>query len=70
MSRARKAPKTVKPVAEVDALTMLNPNAAGIDIGMDEMWSRCGRTETRNLCRRFGMNTPDLIRCSRVAEGV
>jgi transposase len=61
MSRARKAPKTVKPVAEVDALTMLNPNAAGIDIGMDEMWVSVRADRDAEPVRRFGMNTPDLI---------
>jgi transposase len=61
MSRTRKAPKTVRSVAEVDALTMLNPNAAGIDIGMDEMWVSVRADRDAEPVRRFGMNTPDLI---------
>jgi len=61
MSRTRQAPKTVKPVAEVDALTLLNPNAAGIDIGLDEMWVSVRADRDAQPVRRFGMNTPDLI---------
>ena len=61
MSRARKVPQTVKSVAEVDTLTMLNPNAAGIDIGLDEMWVSVRADRDAEPVRRFGMNTPDLI---------
>ena len=61
MSRARKARKTIKSVAEVDTLTILNRNAAGIDIGMDEMWVSVRADRDAEPVRRFGMNTPDLI---------
>ena len=61
MSRARKVPQTVKSVAEVDTLTRLNPNAAGIDIGLDEMWVSVRADRDAEPVRRFGMNTPDLI---------
>ncbi len=59
--KARPAAKTAKPVAEVDALTLINPNAAGIDIGMDEMWVSVRADRDAEPVRRFGMNTPDLI---------
>lgn len=64
MSHARKvsqALKPAKPVAEVDALTTLNPNAAGIDIGGDEMWVSVRADRDPEPLRRFGMNTPDLL---------
>jgi transposase len=64
MSRKRKAsqvPHTVKPAAEVDTLTVLNANAAGIDIGMEEMWVSVRADRDAMPLRRFGMNTPDLL---------
>jgi transposase len=64
MKRARKtrptAP-TAKQVAEVDSLTVLHPNAAGIDIGVDEMWVSVREDRDPEPVRRFGMNTPDLM---------
>ena len=59
--RAGPAGQAAKPVAEVDALTMMNPNAAGIDIGMDEMWVSVRADRDAEPVRRFGMNTPDLL---------
>ncbi len=64
MSRARKTrpvSKPAKPVAEVDALTILNANAAGIDIGLEEMWVSVRADRDPEPVRRFGMNTPDLL---------
>ncbi len=64
MSRARKTcpvPKPAKPVAEVDALTIINANAAGIDIGLDEMWVSVRADRDPEPVRPFGMNTPDLL---------
>jgi transposase len=63
MSRARKTPvpKTAQPVAEVDALTIIHANAAGIDIGLDEMWVSVPADRDPEPVRPFGMNTPDLI---------
>jgi transposase len=64
MSRTRKArqvPETKQPVAAVDSLTTINPNAAGIDIGMDEMWVSVRADRDAEPVRRFGMNTPDLL---------
>jgi transposase len=64
MSRARKTrqvSKTAKPVAEVDALTVINSNAAGIDIGLDEMWVSVRADRDPEPVRPFGMNTPDLL---------
>ncbi|HET7091075.1 MAG TPA: IS110 family transposase [Anaerolineae bacterium] len=64
MSRARKArpaAKAVTPVAEVDALTVIHANAAGIDIGVDDLWVSVRADRDAEPVRRFGMNTPDLI---------
>jgi len=64
MNRARKTrhvPKPVRPGAEVDELTLINSNAAGIDIGMDETWVSVRADRDPAPVRRFGMNTPDLI---------
>ena len=39
MSRVRKNPTPpTQPVAAVDVLTIINANAAGIDIGLAESW--------------------------------
>jgi transposase len=64
MSRTRKTrrvPATAKRAAEVDELTLINPNAAGIDIGLDDMWISVRADRDPEPVRRFGMNTPDLI---------
>ena len=64
MRRARKTRQTTptaKPMAEVDSLTVLHPNAAGIDIGVDEMWVSVREDRDPEPVRRFGMNTPDLM---------
>jgi len=55
------APKATKQVAEVDSLTIINSNAAGIDIGLEEMWVSVRADRDAEPVRRFGMNTPDLI---------
>ena len=70
--KARPAAQAAQPAAEVDALTRLNPNAAGIDIGMDEMWVSVRADRDAEPVRRFGMNTPDLIAVAdwRTACGV
>jgi transposase len=71
MSRARKtqAPKPAQPVAEVDALTVLNANAAGIDIGLQEMWVSVRADRDPEPVRRFGMNTPDLLAVAEWLKG-
>lgn len=64
MSRVRKArPATppAKQAAAVDTLTVMHPNAAGIDIGQDEMWVSLRADRDAEPLRRFGMNTPDLM---------
>jgi transposase len=68
MRRTRKNPATRKGTAQtpppapaaVDELTVLNANAAGIDIGLDEMWVSVRADRDPEPLRRFGMNTPDL----------
>lgn len=67
MSRTRKgkqAASTNQPIAEVDTLTMIHANAAGIDLHMDEMWVSVRADRNAVPLRRFGMNTPDLIACA------
>lgn len=62
MSRSRKNPtQTTAPVAEVDVLTILNANAAGIDIGLAESWVSVPADRDPQPVRQFDMNTPDLI---------
>jgi transposase len=64
MSPTRKAKPTAQPVKaepKVDALTVLNANAAGIDIGMEEMWVSVRADRDADPLRPFGMNTPDLL---------
>jgi transposase len=67
MSRARKRSQkspTAKPVTQVDELTMMRPNAAGIDLHMDEMWVSVPADRDAIPLQRFGMNTPDLNDCA------
>lgn len=59
--KTRQAHPTAKQVAEVDSLTVLHPNAAGIDIGVDELWVSVREDRDPEPVRRFGMNTPDLM---------
>ncbi len=62
MSRARKNPTpTTQSVAQVDVLTIINANAAGIDIGLAESWVSVPADRDPQPLRKFGMNTPDLI---------
>jgi len=59
--KTRQTPKVSTQAAEVDVLTVIHPNAAGIDIGQDEMWVSVRADRDAEPVRRFGMNTPDLI---------
>lgn len=68
MNRARKNPTpTTPPVTEVDTLTVINPNAAGSDIGQAESWVSVPTDRAPQPLRRFDMNTPDLI---AIADGL
>lgn len=49
------------PVPAVDELTILHPNAAGIDIGSAESWVSVPADRDPQPLRRFEMNTPDLL---------
>ena len=62
MSRSRKnsMPATSAP-AEVDELTIIHPNAAGIDIGQASSWVSVPTNRDPQPLRQFDMNTPDLI---------
>lgn len=64
MNHSRKLCQTsprANKMIETDALTVINPNAAGIDIGMDETWVSVRTDRDTEPLRPFGMNTPDLI---------
>jgi len=53
MKRTRKTrpvPKGSSPAAEVDELTLINPNAAGIDIAADELWVSVRADRDPRLC--------------------
>ena len=62
MSHAHKSSvPTAQPLTDVDALTIINANAAGIDIGQAESWVSVPANRDSQPLRRFDMNTPDLI---------
>lgn len=62
MNRVRKNTKpTIPPTTAVDELTMINPNAAGIDIGQASSWVSVPANRDPQPLRPFDMNTPDLI---------
>jgi transposase len=62
MSRShnKSLPATSAPAA-VDELTMIHPNAAGIDIGQASSWVSVPANRDPQPLRQFDMNTPDLI---------
>jgi len=67
MSRTRKRSQelpTTKPDMQTDELTMMNPNAAGIDVHLEEMWVSVPTDRDAIPVRCFGMNTPDLNACA------
>ncbi len=67
MRRARKThpsagrPKTPSQALAEDQLTRIHPDAAGIDIGLEELWISVREDRDADPVRRFGMNTPDLM---------
>jgi len=69
MSRTRKTPtrktRSTRPTAPhaaaVDSLTVLHPNAAGIDIGLEDLWVSVREDRDPEPVRRFGTTTPDLM---------
>ena len=61
MSRSHKKSLPATSAPEVDELTMINPNAAGIDIGQASSWVSVPANRDPQPLRQFDMNTPDLI---------
>jgi transposase len=59
--KTRPTAQTAPSVSAVDELTILNANAAGIDIGLEEMWVSVRADRDPEPLRPFGMNTPDLL---------
>jgi transposase len=67
MSRTRKPSQqlsTPQPDTQLDELTRIHPNAAGIDLHLDEMWVSVPADRDAIPLGRFGMNTPDLNACA------
>ena len=48
------------PVSAWEGLKVLQPNAAGLDIGSDEIWAAVAPVGTVEPVRKFGTFTPDL----------
>ena len=46
---------------EVDSLTVINSNAAGMDIGLEEIWAWVPADRAAQPVRQFGTYTPDLL---------
>jgi transposase len=63
MKRAKKAdPSQASPVvAEVDPLTVIHRDAAGMDIDSTSVWVSVPADRDAEPVRQFGMSTPDLI---------
>jgi len=63
MKRAKKAdpPQASSSVAEVDPLTVLHRDAAGMDIDSASVWVSAPADRDAEPVRQFGMSTPDLI---------
>ena len=63
MKRAKKTaqPPVRSEAAEVDSLTVLNPNAAGMDIDSESVWVSVPENRDAQPVRQFKMFTPDLI---------
>jgi transposase len=59
-SRTKSRPAPAVPAA-VDELTVIHPDAAGIDIGQASSWVSVPANRDSQPLREFGMNTPDLI---------
>ncbi len=60
MRRRKPSVQTTLPAPTVDELTILHPNAAGIDLSVDEAWVSVRADRTPEPVRKFGMTTPDL----------
>ncbi len=52
--------KQAKP-ATWEGLKIVNPNAAGLDIALDEIWAAVPPERTSEPVRKFGTFTPDLV---------
>ena len=51
---------TVAPPKETESLISVNPDAAGLDIGQDEIWACVPAERATPAVRVFGTYTPDL----------
>lgn len=61
MRRRKPQAKAALHAAAVDELTIIHPNAAGIDISVDELWVSVRADRDPEPVRKFGMTTPDLF---------
>jgi len=53
-------PSTVTPSPATEPLLIVNPDAAGLDIGRDEIWACVPADRATPAVRKFGTYTPDL----------
>jgi transposase len=54
-------PHPIKSVAELERLAVINPHAAGLDIGAREIWAAVSPHHDGQTARCFGTFTPDLM---------
>jgi hypothetical protein len=52
--------RTPAPSKETESLIIVNPDAAGLDIGQDEIWVCVPADRDAQAVRPFGTYTPDL----------
>ena len=60
MAKSRKKPS--KPQSKTQKLNIINPKAAGIDLGAREHWVCVPQEASPQKIRSFGCTTPDLFR--------
>jgi len=56
--------------SRTEALPSVNPNAAGLDIGSEEIWACVPADRDAQPIRCFGTFTPDLQGAGRLAEAM
>ena len=58
--KRKRTTNTVKKNAKIEKLMVMNPHAAGIDVGQGEHWVCVPKTSYENNVRQFGTYTTDL----------
>ena len=57
-------------VKEWEGLKVIHPNAAGLDIGSEEIWAAVAPAALPAAVRKFGTFTPDLATLADLVGGV